>query len=92
MLPGANHSRLIAKSGFDWVCVDCEHGNIAGWHHFSLIQEFGKRLIYIGPDTEMHASVAAIADCNVSPVVRIPANEGWMVKSMISQIQALLSV
>ena len=29
----------------------------------------------------MHESVAAIAGCGVSPIVRIAANEGWMVKS-----------
>src|SRR5947199_2588024 len=28
----------------------------------------------------MHESVAAIASCGVSPLVRIPANESWMVK------------
>ncbi|KAI9796484.1 MAG: hypothetical protein M1833_006152 [Piccolia ochrophora] len=28
----------------------------------------------------MHEVVAAIAACGVSPIVRIPANEGWMVK------------
>lgn len=28
----------------------------------------------------MHESVHAVAACNVSPIVRIPANEGWMVK------------
>jgi len=30
MLPGTNHARAIARSGVDWVCVDCEHGNIDG--------------------------------------------------------------
>lgn len=60
MLPGGNLSRAIARAGFDWICVDCEHGNIA--------------------DNQMHESVAAIASCSVSPIVRIPANEGWMVK------------
>lgn len=30
MLPGTHLSRTIARSGFDWVCIDCEHGNIAG--------------------------------------------------------------
>lgn len=30
MLPGANISRLLARSGVDWVLVDCEHGNIDG--------------------------------------------------------------
>jgi len=28
----------------------------------------------------MHEAVAAIAACGVSPLVRIAANEGWMVK------------
>lgn len=28
----------------------------------------------------MHEAVAAIAACGVSPVVRIAANEDWMVK------------
>ncbi|UPL02556.1 hypothetical protein LCI18_013490 [Fusarium solani-melongenae] len=28
MLPGANVSRLLARSGVDWVLMDCEHGNI----------------------------------------------------------------
>lgn len=30
MLPGANHSRFMARSGYDWILVDTEHGNIAG--------------------------------------------------------------
>ncbi|EON67458.1 2,4-dihydroxyhept-2-ene-1,7-dioic acid aldolase [Coniosporium apollinis CBS 100218] len=60
MLPGTNHSRAIARSGVDWICVDGEHGNI--------------------DDGQMHEAVAAIAACGVSPIVRIAANEGWMVK------------
>ncbi|KAH7265837.1 hypothetical protein MRS44_008337 [Fusarium solani] len=28
MLPGANVSRLLARSGVDWVLIDCEHGII----------------------------------------------------------------
>ena len=32
----------------------------------------------------MHEAVAAIAGCGVSPIVRIAANEGWMVKSKIA--------
>ncbi|KAI8673185.1 HpcH-HpaI domain-containing protein [Fusarium sp. Ph1] len=28
MLPGTNVSRLLARSGVDWVLIDCEHGNI----------------------------------------------------------------
>ena len=30
MMPGANVSRLLARSGVDWVVIDCEHGNIDG--------------------------------------------------------------
>ena len=30
MLPGANVSRALARSGVDWVMVDCEHGNLDG--------------------------------------------------------------
>lgn len=30
MMPGANVSRLLARSGVDWVMVDCEHGDIDG--------------------------------------------------------------
>lgn len=34
----------------------------------------------------MHEAVAAIAATGVSPIVRIPANEGWMVKRMIFSV------
>jgi 4-hydroxy-2-oxoheptanedioate aldolase len=30
MIPGANVSRILARTGVDWVLVDCEHGNIDG--------------------------------------------------------------
>lgn len=60
MLPGANHARFMARTGYDWILVDTEHGNIADW--------------------QMHEAVAAIAAEGVSPIVRIAANEGWMVK------------
>lgn len=30
MLPGANVSRILARSGVDWIMVDCEHGNLDG--------------------------------------------------------------
>ncbi|KAI9827493.1 MAG: hypothetical protein M1832_004843 [Thelocarpon impressellum] len=59
-LPGVSHARTMAGCGFDWVCVDTEHGNI--------------------DDGAMHDAVSAIAACGVSPLVRVPANEGWMVK------------
>ncbi|KAL5358075.1 Phosphoenolpyruvate/pyruvate domain-containing protein [Aspergillus floccosus] len=28
LLPGSNLARTLARSGYDWVLVDCEHGNI----------------------------------------------------------------
>ncbi|KAJ3936893.1 MAG: Pyruvate/Phosphoenolpyruvate kinase-like domain-containing protein [Lentinula lateritia] len=60
MLPGASLARMVAQMGYDFVLVDCEHGNLA--------------------DADMHASVGAIAAQGVSPVVRIPAPENWIVK------------
>ncbi|KAM7209329.1 Phosphoenolpyruvate/pyruvate domain containing protein [Naviculisporaceae sp. PSN 640] len=60
MLPGANISRILARSGVDWVMVDCEHGNM--------------------DDAAMHEAVPAIAALGVSPIVRIPDLQGWMIK------------
>ncbi|KAM0437562.1 hypothetical protein ACHAPT_001926 [Fusarium lateritium] len=60
MLPGANISRVLARSGVDWVLVDCEHGNL--------------------DDGAMHDAVPAIAALGVSPIVRLPDIQGWMVK------------
>ncbi|KAK3694084.1 Pyruvate/Phosphoenolpyruvate kinase-like domain-containing protein [Podospora appendiculata] len=60
MLPGSNVSRILARSGADWVLVDCEHGNI--------------------DDAAMHEAVPAIAALGVSPIVRIPDFQPWMVK------------
>ncbi|KAG8421665.1 hypothetical protein J3458_003524 [Metarhizium acridum] len=60
MIPGANISRLLARSGVDWVMVDCEHGNI--------------------DDGAMHDAVPAIAALGVTPLVRLPDVQSWMVK------------
>ncbi|KAI9656736.1 MAG: hypothetical protein M1821_003375 [Bathelium mastoideum] len=60
MLPGRNVSRALASAGLDWICVDCEHGNI--------------------DDGAMHEAVSAIASTTVSPMVRIPGADGWMIK------------
>lgn len=42
------------------------------------MHELTSRVIY--SDAEMHESVNAVASVGVSPIVRIPANESWMVK------------
>jgi len=60
MLPNTNVSRALARTGVDWVMVDCEHGNI--------------------DDSAMHEAVPAIAALGVSPIVRIPDMQSWMVK------------
>ncbi|KAF2460862.1 2,4-dihydroxyhept-2-ene-1,7-dioic acid aldolase [Lineolata rhizophorae] len=60
MLPGSSHSRTLARSGVEWICIDTEHGNV--------------------DDGQMHEAVGTISSCNISPVVRIAANEPWMVK------------
>lgn len=83
MLPGANHSRFMARSGYDWILVDTEHGNIAGKSPSYRRIEIRSRITKIElSDSQMHESVAAIAATGVSPIVRIAANEGWMVKRM----------
>lgn len=89
MLPGTHLSRSIAMAGFDWICIDCEHGNIAGKSYPQTSplplpalsgDIYQARYADMSLDNEMHESVHAIASCNVSPIVRIPANESWMVK------------
>lgn len=40
-LPGANISRILARSGVDWVMVDCEHGNIDGVCRVPYIDQSG---------------------------------------------------
>jgi 4-hydroxy-2-oxoheptanedioate aldolase len=29
-MPGSHLSRAMARCGFDWIVLDCEHGNLAG--------------------------------------------------------------
>jgi len=36
-LPGSNLSRTMARCGFDWIVVDCEHGNIDGKPIFNYL-------------------------------------------------------
>ena len=60
MLPGTTVSRLLCSAGYDWILIDCEHGDI--------------------DDAAMRDCVRVIADCGVSPIVRIPGLENWMVK------------
>ncbi|KAI5925433.1 Pyruvate/Phosphoenolpyruvate kinase-like domain-containing protein [Camillea tinctor] len=62
-LPGQNVSRILARTGVDWVMVDCEHGNL--------------------DDAAMHEAIPAIASCGVSPLVRLPDMQGWMIKLQI---------
>ena len=144
MIPGSNVSRTLARTGADWVLVDCEfkieitgcaigalirdigeHGNIDGMWSLALVisprfiilnRGFGRLclehtslylVVVLGSkcsslsinlgfmrfffhiigsnllptsDAAMHEAVPAIAACGVSPVVRIPDNQGFMVK------------
>jgi 4-hydroxy-2-oxoheptanedioate aldolase len=78
MIPGANVSRILARSGVDWVLVDCEHGNIDGAWYSERIRSV--RLLIGDTDGAMHDSVPAIAALGVSPIVRLPDMQSWMVK------------
>ena len=31
-------------------------------------------------DSEMHTAIHAVAPFNVSPIVRLPSSEGWLIK------------
>ncbi|KAJ5637116.1 hypothetical protein N7490_006995 [Penicillium lividum] len=53
MLPGSNLSRTLARAGYDWVLVDCEHGNIddAAMHEaIPAITSYGTSPIVRVPD------------------------------------------
>ncbi|KAG9235647.1 Pyruvate/Phosphoenolpyruvate kinase-like domain-containing protein [Amylocarpus encephaloides] len=63
MAPGSNVSRTLARTGVDFVVVDCERDTES-----------------TSSDAAMHEAVPAIAACGVSPIVRIPDNQGYMVK------------
>lgn len=41
MLPGANLARMVASQGFDFILVDCEHGNIDDGEMHSLVAAIG---------------------------------------------------
>lgn len=84
MMPDANVSRLLARSGCEWVMVDCEHGYISG--SYARAQEREMRMANPSAnarndtDAGMHATVPAIAAAGASPIVRLPDMQPWMVK------------
>lgn len=49
-------------------------------------QELAQKKADKSIDSSMHEAVAAIAGCGVSPVVRIAANESWMVKRKLPTV------
>ncbi|EDN03969.1 hypothetical protein HCAG_01834 [Histoplasma mississippiense (nom. inval.)] len=67
MLPGANHSRIMAKSGFDWICVDTEHGNIAdGQMHEAVAAIAATEGFTYHPDrTQMVEEIAKVPGVDV---------------------------
>jgi len=77
MLPGSNLSRALARAGYDWVLVDCEHGNIDGQtkQPIEAILE-----ILTSPDAAMHEAIPAITSYGSSPIVRVPDFQSWMIK------------
>lgn len=78
MFPGSNVSRALARANPDWIMVDCEHGNIDGAS--SQARSNGRMLTWRA-DAAMHEAVPAIAACGISPCVRIPDLQSWMIKS-----------
>ena len=77
MLPGHSLARMIAQMDFDvsLVLVFCFRSQLTFWQFVIVDTEHGNIA-----DNEMHIAVDVIASQGVSPIVRIPAPENWIVK------------
>jgi hypothetical protein len=76
MLPGASLARMTAQMGYDVSTLQISRPWLILCGQFVIVDcEHGNIA-----DADMHASVAAIAAQGVSPIVRIPAPENWLVK------------
>jgi 4-hydroxy-2-oxoheptanedioate aldolase len=81
MLPGASLARMVAQMGFDVSLVPCippasPPGPWLTFRQFVIIDTEHGNIA----DDEMHIAVGVIASQGVSPIVRIPAPENWIVK------------
>jgi 2-keto-3-deoxy-L-rhamnonate aldolase RhmA len=58
MIPGANVSRTLARTGVDWVVVDCEHGNmdgeLCGGSLSSSLFSYSRSLSFASPLSALH--------------------------------------
>ncbi|KAJ5702616.1 hypothetical protein N7488_010164 [Penicillium malachiteum] len=76
LLPGSNLSRILARAGYDWVLVDCEHGNIddAAMHEaIPAITSYGCSPIVRVPDFQswmIKRALDAGAHGVLAPLVR----------------------
>jgi 4-hydroxy-2-oxoheptanedioate aldolase len=62
-LPTAMTAEIVAQAGFDWVCVDWQHGAM---------------------DAESVAAVVHMLSTHgTAPVVRVPANEAWLIQKAL---------
>lgn len=81
MLPGANLSRVLARSGVSWVLVDCEHGNLDGMLEIALLRYRGEDLVVRGMLISCrwtyarccasNCSFRRVADCEVTRYARV---------------------
>lgn len=92
MIPGSNVSRILARAGAEWVMVDCEHGNIDGRETQALPLVCLFASDKQPPDAAMHEAVPAIAALGVSPIVRIPDLQHWMIKRKDASVSSPLPV
>ncbi|KAL9094333.1 MAG: hypothetical protein Q9165_003474 [Trypethelium subeluteriae] len=87
MLPGRNVSRALANSGLDWVCVDCEHGNVddAAMHEaVAAIASTGASPIVRIPGAEgwmVKRALDSGAHGLVVPLLQTPAEVTQLVRS-----------
>ena len=78
MLPGHSLARMVAQMGFNVslaLFFFCFRSQLTFWQFVIVDTEHGNIA-----DNEMHSAVDAIASQGVSPIVRIPAPENWIVK------------
>lgn len=79
MLPGTHLSRAIARAGFDWVLVDCEHGNISGKQcpcAISTVSQCAKKIYEIRSFLPRKVIATNCRQSNVSAGARVSSARG----------------
>lgn len=87
-MPGTAHARTIATvPGFNWFLVDAEHGQITDANYSDVrLLVSSVRTDRIGTSTDRLSFLDssqlchAITSYGISPIIRIPKAEDWLIK------------